>query len=351
MAEEIALGDLTLAEQKLSKRRGPRVILSDVQLWNRRNQLVQIFENSWGEIGWQLQTLKKSDDIIPPFSIRPNTWIRNELAVFLHPGSTTTENPRKLRSRLAAVTTLFSKSDETFRRAREDWERAQQMSSGGNRKLRRLIISKREPIRRQYARAKQAWQALALEEKQLQDRLKSAQSEFARKEAFDFLRAGPRRYELTPLHLANALAGLPYTRWRRSMTRCVEKHCPIENGEHYLVFKAVRFIAGSSEKSSAPKLINYFREQIPLLPPHHSAAKKTLAEHWYYIQDAITQAHKRKPYHPRQWPFEIMKYYERQLQNPARDPRLIERFRIPIGRERPKKRAQKKPEIMHRTQV
>ena len=346
MAEEILLGDLTVPEHKPSKRRGPRVILSDDPLWNHRNQLVQIFENSWGEIGWQLQTLKNPDDLIPPFSIHPNTWIRNELSVFLHPSSTTSENPRKLRSRLDAVTRLFSKSDETFRRASKDWERAQQVPSGINRKLRRLIISETEPIRRRYARAKQTCVALALEEKQLRDRLRSAESEFARNEAFDFLRTGPRRYELTPLHLANALAGLPYTKWRRSMTRCVDKPCPIANGRHYQVFKAVRFIAESSEKSTAPKMINYFHEQIPRLPPHHSAAMKALAEHLYYIQDAITQAHKRKPYHRRQWPFEIMKYYERQLPNQARDARLIERFRIPIGRERPEKRAQKKPRNM-----
>ena len=64
--QEIEL-DTVFAETN-NPRRGPRVNLSDPQLHNRRDQLLQLFEGDWGRLGRELQQCKQTSDLIRIFS-------------------------------------------------------------------------------------------------------------------------------------------------------------------------------------------------------------------------------------------------------------------------------------------
>src|SRR5216683_969043 len=54
-------------QSRSSGRRGMPSAFTDEQLWNRRDQLVQTFEASWGRVGRELPRVKRSEDIAEIF--------------------------------------------------------------------------------------------------------------------------------------------------------------------------------------------------------------------------------------------------------------------------------------------
>src|ERR1700674_4749183 len=83
-------GDLTRFEEApISRPRGRPTYLSDPQLHNRRDQLVQIFEGVWAEIGWELQRCKKADDLVRIFApvAASESWFRDAMIIFYRPSS------------------------------------------------------------------------------------------------------------------------------------------------------------------------------------------------------------------------------------------------------------------------
>src|SRR5438067_12688175 len=70
---------------RIVKRRGPRMDLSDAQLHNRRDQLVQVFEGRWCDIGWELAKCKKPEDLISIFAPLSETFVREAISVFCRP--------------------------------------------------------------------------------------------------------------------------------------------------------------------------------------------------------------------------------------------------------------------------
>src|SRR6266852_9397936 len=61
----------TAPEELVGSRRGRPSLISDPHLYNRRDNLVQIFEACWGEIGWRLQKSKTPDEVIPILNAWP----------------------------------------------------------------------------------------------------------------------------------------------------------------------------------------------------------------------------------------------------------------------------------------
>jgi hypothetical protein len=73
-----ALRDLTrFSKEAVLRPRGRNSELGDLQIQNRRDQFVQIFEGSWGDIGWTLQRCKKPSDLIGIFKpiADPKSWV------------------------------------------------------------------------------------------------------------------------------------------------------------------------------------------------------------------------------------------------------------------------------------
>jgi hypothetical protein len=126
----------------------------------------------------------------------------------------------------------------------------------------------------------------------LEAQLKILEAAFARHELFRFLKS--RRYELTPLSLANAAAGLPYMGWRHSMRRNVKVYSVAANGSEYQIFKAVRYLSGvaNKKKKTEREFVADFRENIPSLPSRYRSPREELAEKWLLLERAIQKAYR-----------------------------------------------------------
>ena len=118
----------TLLTEPISrpKRRGPQPELSDPQLHNRREQLVQAFEGAWGEIGGELRKCKKAADLIGIFSPLAETYIRDFIGILCCPSSepASASNLRKSRAEMRALVEPSRRADESNRRAQEQLQGA-----------------------------------------------------------------------------------------------------------------------------------------------------------------------------------------------------------------------------------
>jgi hypothetical protein len=194
---------------------------------------------------------------------------------------------------------------------------------------RRIVKRARKQRRKELWKISAEHQKLADSEKRLKARQRSLEGSFARQELFRFIKS--KRYELTPLHFANAIAGLPHMGWRQSMRRNAHSRCLIVNGSSYQVFKAVRYLVESLNKKTEKNLVKSFRESIRLLPSRYRLPQQEFAKNWLYLERAIHQSFRTKP--PRKaLPCEITKCYFQQLQTQSYlDTVLAEQAQIPLN--------------------
>ena len=296
------------------RKRGRRSDLDDEELTQRRNQLVQALEGVWGDIGWTLPRCRKAEDLIDAFSSLDQIYVQNLISPFRRSSSEVASDNkiRATRSRLRMVVPRRYKMAEMKRNALEQLQSADVALSQSTGHARRQLKSWRKKCRKEAAGPYGEYQELSREEASLQLRLANLEASFARQQLFRFLKS--KRYELTPLNLANAMAGVPYMGWRQSMRRTSGTECIIANGQTYQVFKAIRYLVNSATTKAETALLNHFRNGILQLPGRHRTAKKELAENWLYVQRAIRQACRSKV-HPRALLFEIMRRYQKQTQS------------------------------------
>jgi hypothetical protein len=316
--EQIERGYLTDLFAELvesEKRRGPHTMLTDNQILARREQLVQAFEGLWGEIGWELQKSKKESDLLR--ALRPLNkvaFVREVASVFFHKarGLVSAATVRQVRIRLRKIQLTYRDAEVEQREILEKLECINALlPQCPNNKLRPMKRAQKRQ-RKEASISKQKWRELSRVKKELEDQLRELEAGFTRQEIFRFCKS--RRYELNPLNLANAAAGLPFMGWRQSMRRCTKQRRTIADGLDYQIFKAVRFMATNASKSSANDFIVEFRESIPQLPSRYRAPKAELANQWLFLERAIRSAFRSKP-HPRAFPFEITKCYFQQIRS------------------------------------
>jgi len=297
-----------------SKRRGPQPELSDAQLHDRREQLVQVFEGSWGEIGGELRKCKKPADLSHIFRLLDESYVWQLVEVLCRP-STEQASPthlRKIRAEMRALVEPNRAAGQSQVRAQEQLQRADWALERAPSDKRRMLKRERKKRRKEAWRALQGYQTLSDTVRRLETRLKSREAAFARQELFRFLKS--KRYEVTPLALANAAAGIPYMGWRHSMRKNTKVRSIAANGIAYQVFKAIRYLAAISNKKTEKEFVTDFGEHIPSLPSRYGFPKNELVDNWLYLERAIRQAYRMKP-HPRDLPFEITKRYFRQIRS------------------------------------
>ncbi len=93
-------------QSRVSKPREMRSAFTNEQLWNRRDQLVQTFEASWGRVGRELPRVKRAEDIAGIFGPLRQGYISDIISVYSVPSSQlpSAKRLRKLRCKLRKQT-------------------------------------------------------------------------------------------------------------------------------------------------------------------------------------------------------------------------------------------------------
>lgn len=321
------------------RRRGPRTQLSDAQLHNRRDELLQAFESYWAEIGWELSRCKKPDEIIDIFAPLLRMHAADIISVFCRPSTEKADSGvlRKVRSALYSLAKPTYSADESKRSAQEQLQQANFVLGDKLGSKRRVFKHERKKRRKQASRAEEGYRSVYAVRRILETRLAALEASFARQELFRFLKT--ERYELTPVSLANAVAYLPYSGWRQSMRRCKKQSSLVGNGVTYQVFKAICYLASRASDRSEKSLVKDFWAEIRVLPSRYRIAQTKLAEEWFYLKDAIRQSYRANPIRSAM-PFKITCQYLKRVQSRTQsDLVLVEHYKIELP---------KRPVVAHR---
>jgi hypothetical protein len=294
-------------------RKGRPESLDDSTLENRRHRLVGIFEASWGEIGWKLQRCKKAGDLVAIFSALPGAAFQDVITVFCTPSILSASRIawNKARRELRAIIEPQNAASNHNSQAIERLQRAR--AALAQAKGRELKLVKKEFAKRKQEADSAGEECRKINQKQrgLIAQVQLMEASIARRELFRFLKS--KRYELNPLNLANAAAGLPEMGCRRSALKCAKFERAPAEGVRYEIFKAIRYVISTTRNKTARTLVEHFRERVPLLPPRYSHSKAELKEKWLFLERALRQTCKAKP-HPGAFPFEVTARYFKQLQ-------------------------------------
>jgi len=322
------------------KRRGPQPELSDPQLDTRREQLVQAFEGAWCDIGGELRKCKKAADLIRVFSPFAETFIRDFAEMVCRASSepVSAANLRKLRAETRALVEPFLSADESRRQARERLQQADSVLEQAPKSKLRMLKRERKKRRKEAWKTSLEYRTRSDSVRRLEARLKAFEASFARQELFRFLKS--KRYEVKPLALANAAAGLPYMGWRHSMRKNTKIQSIAANGFAFQTFKAVRYLATIANKSTEKEFVAAFRKNVPSLPSRYHTPRNELAQNWFFLERAVRQAYRvyRNEHNPRDLPFEVTKRYFMQIRSQSQVDRLLaDQARLRLASEAKKK--------------
>jgi len=178
------------------------------------------------------------------------------------------------------------------------------------------------------ARQKSMLDSLEADSRRIETELSAIEITFADQEAFiyrtevlDFVRK--REYALRPFQLANAIAGLPYIRARRSAQRCSRIKTRIARSTTYELFELVTAVSKQHRKKRQYSLIESVEKAIRKLPKFEIVeghrrptwCRGHLAENWYYLKRAIEEP-ELVELRPGAVPGAIVRHFLRHMHNP-----------------------------------
>jgi hypothetical protein len=311
-------------EEKTSRRKRYSP-LSDAQLTDRRDQLVQFLESAWGPIGWDLRSARKPADVERAIASTgfENTGYRDLLLPFARAVTCKTDLPR-MRVLRRKIRKLNNECYEAFQAKQPANDALQQAQlaltncSEANLKRLKLECTKRH---RQANNINERYAALDQERNILAAELQQLEAAFAQSELLKIVRSS--RYSYTPLHLANGLAGVPYIGWRHSVTRCSQNPCQVANGYWYSIFKLIERATTRAETKSAAAVLLLTKNSVLDIKDKQHYVRDSLAENWHFLKRAIEEVSKARHHHPKALPFRITAAFQEKMRSVSAEERVI----------------------------
>lgn len=285
------MADLIMAsaDPATKNRPGRRSSIDDGTLLGRRDQLVFLFETTWEHVGERLPWIKKPIELLEVLQVwkkdnRENQYYVAQLllrpsSAIAGPGDLT-----RLRRDLEEANIAYRKALDVQDAGRKALDTAKFAFSD------KLADTDKAKVQDQISRRTEkftqadAQLCIALDrQNKAQEELNAAESSFARAEFVRFVRSN--RYRLTPVNIANALAGLPHIGWRQSALRCKKYPPEGSNGLSIQIFTAIRRIADSCPRRS--ELISHSQQWLRDKKNRKSLGAEELRKKFYYLRWAI----------------------------------------------------------------
>ena len=317
-----------MAQKKIGQetRRGRRFGIQQGELQNARGVLLGLLENTWGHVGWNLMNLRSANDVPKCFRIWKTDSDLYRVRVLLHPltavsvGTPDARILRKMRKRLEALGSSIRETSDHQHRLREDLSIIDRALAHATEGQHAEIAEERFRQAQALADSEGASELLNRQSRELSAALLESDAVFAHAEVVHFCNS--HRYRLTPLRVANALAGLPDIGCRQSAKRFAGKNLKDFRSGLYEVFRIIRRIVCSYPVQDG--LPDRAKQWLLGKSGSQSPASLELREKWYYLSRAIDKALKAN-HPPPALPFMIVAEYSRRRASPTSVDLLLER--------------------------
>jgi hypothetical protein len=257
-------------------------------LRQRRANLLATFDIQWSDFAWDLQRAKTVSAVrsafqpvrtcsgIEPFICEPNpaaTWI----------------GLRALRRTLTdhEDQVAYAQAEEQSAKNRLGKVEGALVDVGPNNALKRACDKRRAD----YAVASRVLQDRQESIDRLRRELRGTEARISQLELLDFIAS--KRYKLTPVSLANAMAGLPFVTWRHSAARCLALAPSAIPGLTYQMFLDLKRALADPPRTK--------RDAVEQVRAFLLAHKKPLPQSirqlgldFYFVRISIEAAYRRK---------------------------------------------------------
>lgn len=317
-----------LTEEKPKSEPGRPLAIDDGRLLGARDHLVWLFEQTWADVGGRLPWIRKPADVLETLQVwnNPNTCCNQHyIAKSLLRPSSIPANPKWLatiRRQLSELNVAVREASDDRDKCRQSFEKAERALSDNLSATDKLAVEDQISRRRQkLSHAETGYEAVSMRQKETQELLLDGEATFARAEFVRFCTSN--RYRVTPLNIANALAGLPYIGWRQSANRCKKHPAPGLDGQSMQVFKTIDRIVRSNVRRS--DLLAHAERWLRTQKDKKSLGISLLREKWYYLRWAIKTVLEAGPrVQTRELPFAIAREYWKRVGRPSNVDQLFE---------------------------
>ncbi len=316
-------------EQQEQQRGRPRA-LTDDELKSQRDSLFGIFGAHWAWIGWELSRAKTVGDVAQAFAALVDNCKNSSIALFFRHSPEVSET-----ADLNDMRRQVSKAADQFWEARKKLEGELQQvrqTEEAFREAARKVVAAKSPTEkescvdtRQKVHEKLRLQRGLLDKgeieaaeaeqrlREMQELLLDQEAFYARTQILLFLRS--RWCKLSPLSLANAIAGLPLIGWRHSLRRCSRLPCEVTSSLNYKIFEVVRQALEDGSPRSPEETVQLLRDSIPVLPKEFASVQECLTQNWSDFEASIMKTWKSSE-PPGSRPFRITAAYHGALYEP-----------------------------------
>jgi len=287
--------------------------IPDSHLHGWRDDFLWPFEHNWGHIGYGLLQATETAHIRDVFLSLPES-ARSRFLLFTRPYSkiAKTLQQRRKGKLYGAVTKLARFACDVEDKARNSVNVAVQALRAAQGTSQQQAMEHEHEVRsRLFKQTEQRRIELDQLQRALSEELADEAVGFAQSELLDFLL--DRRYELTPINLANAMAGLPHMAWRQSFKRCMRwEHPNFANSVVYREFKVISAGLRADVKagSQAERMRLYLQRKK--VDKETRDPVKELKQKWFYLKNAIEQV-QAENHPPQLLPFRVMDEYQRRF--------------------------------------
>lgn len=297
------------------KRRGRNLGIEDGPLWGAREHLVWLLGTTWDGVECALSSMKTAAEVLVALQIWKGRSSEYVTVALLRPSSSpaTSKQLNEWRRGRRVLNKKAQTAYEFVEKCVESFERAMRIPIAQLSQGEQIVVD--DEIRKRgavLAHAGKEYLAIHDQQETLESLLKDGEAYFARAEFVRFCRS--KRYRLTPLNTANALAGLPFIGWRQSAKRCKKWESAGAKGISFQIFEVIRRIVASNTRRS--ELVRDAELWLRSRRSTKSTGVSDLQQHWYYLRRSI-QTELDKGISRRHLPSAISKEYWRRKSNPS----------------------------------
>lgn len=295
---------------------GRPVSIDDGRLWGQREFLVGLLESTWSHVGWTLSTIKTVADVPSALQEWEERREQNYLVkTLLRPTDRNASATalREHRKRLRHANRRQRDAYDALEKPIDLFERSFRLIAGQYSESQCEAIGEAIKERaRALARFGAEYLALQESQKELQEEVLDYEASFARAEVVDFCLS--KRYRLTPLNVANAIAGLPDIGWRQSAKRCGAIKRKALKGQSYEIFEVIQRLVNSNTRRS--ELVRDAEKWLRSARSNGWDGVAELRRRWYYLSRAIRTVLEQKVQR-RKLPFLILQEYWKRRGHPS----------------------------------
>ena len=312
-------------ETKGKKRAGRPTPINDATLVGHAGELNWLLGSAWADIGWQLQHVRKPDDIRAAFEPLRDSSHRGFLNPFLRltGEKATAADLRKSRKILQEALARQSQADERHRALLERSQLAEAALSQATPEQREGVVLLAKNRRAELEAAEKALEEAKREVESLEKKLRDQEAYYCRAEVFNFIRS--EGYACNPRNLAFAMTGLPHISCRWSVWRCQRLKPKLIELEVYRLIEFISRIWERRRSGDEHALFDLFEAAIHALPKD-DYMRTRLAEYWRDFKEAIQtgiQEEQKPGIHPKRAPYMIASSF---YKNVARSKTAVDRL-------------------------